>query len=167
MNKSLLAAALCVGLATAGNAQITVSALAGPGTDLANIFVGDNFELDITATGPLGESIVSAGGNVFNSGNITFTGYDVGNYSDDLSTVPLIFKLYYSADAVGPATFSFNFAFIDTNVASYSNLDSNRLIFAVLAPAAAPEPASWAMMLAGFGAVGYGLRRRKSAVSFA
>jgi hypothetical protein len=31
----------------------------------------------------------------------------------------------------------------------------------------APEPASWAMMLGGFGLVGAAMRRRKSAVSFA
>jgi len=29
-------------------------------------------------------------------------------------------------------------------------------------PAAVPEPASWAMMIVGFGAVGYGMRRRKT-----
>ena len=32
---------------------------------------------------------------------------------------------------------------------------------------AAPEPASWAMMIAGFGAIGMAMRRRKVAVSFA
>jgi hypothetical protein len=30
-----------------------------------------------------------------------------------------------------------------------------------------PEPASWAMMIAGLGVVGASMRRRKSAVSFA
>ncbi|MBO9669954.1 MAG: PEP-CTERM sorting domain-containing protein [Sphingobium sp.] len=32
---------------------------------------------------------------------------------------------------------------------------------------AVPEPASWALMIAGFGVVGAGLRRRKLAIRFA
>lgn len=35
------------------------------------------------------------------------------------------------------------------------------------ATAAVPEPASWAMFIGGFGLVGYGLRRRRTSISFA
>ena len=34
------------------------------------------------------------------------------------------------------------------------------------APAAVPEPASWAMFIGGFGLIGSGLRRRRTSVSF-
>lgn len=36
---------------------------------------------------------------------------------------------------------------------------------AATGPGGVPEPATWAMMLIGFGAVGYGLRRRQGAIS--
>jgi hypothetical protein len=36
-----------------------------------------------------------------------------------------------------------------------------------VAPTAAPEPASWAMMLIGFGAMGAAMRRRRTAVTYA
>lgn len=54
-----------------------------------------------------------------------------------------------------------------------NNLDNGFSSFAVLddvSTSAVPEPATWAMMLAGFGAVGFALRRRakvRTAVSFA
>jgi len=38
---------------------------------------------------------------------------------------------------------------------------------AVSTPGAVPEPATWALMITGFGAVGHSLRRRKTTVSFA
>ena len=35
------------------------------------------------------------------------------------------------------------------------------------AAAAVPEPASWALFIGGFGAIGFGLRRRRTSISFA
>ena len=40
-------------------------------------------------------------------------------------------------------------------------------VFAKLGTGAVPEPASWAMMIAGLGAVGFTMRRKRTAVSFA
>ena len=40
-------------------------------------------------------------------------------------------------------------------------------VFNVNATAAVPETASWAMFIGGFGAIGYGLRRRRTSTSFA
>jgi PEP-CTERM motif len=55
------------------------------------------------------------------------------------------------------------------NVVAQGQLDAtNSDHFAsVDLPAAVPEPASWALMLAGFGAVGYAMRRRSAKVAFA
>jgi fibro-slime domain-containing protein len=62
------------------------------------------------------------------------------------------FKLFYADQQSGGASLSFS---IPDNVI-------------VTVPTAAPEPASWAMMLGGFGAIGGALRnRRKAAVRFA
>jgi fibro-slime domain-containing protein len=62
------------------------------------------------------------------------------------------FKLFYADQQAGGAALNFS---IPDNVI-------------VTVPTAAPEPASWAMMLGGFGAIGGALRnRRKAAVRFA
>jgi opacity protein-like surface antigen len=166
MNKLLITAALCAVMPGVAQAAVTVSSVAGAATDLTNIFVGDNFDINVTAFGPVGESIIQAGGYLSIAGGYEFTGYDVGNYSDDLSTTPVVFKLHFLADSAGPASFTFNFSYFDTNVASYGALTTNTLDFAIKSPA--PEPASWALMVAGFGVVGGAMRsHRKAAVTFA
>ena len=167
MVKFLLAAALCASVATIGDAAVTVSVVPGPTVDLTNIHVGDNFEIDPVVSGPLGEAITFASGNVSTSANITFSTFSVGNFTDDLSTNPVVFKLFYNAAAVGPATFTFTFADIETNLGSYLNLTTNTLSFPVLPRGGVPEPASWAMMLVGFGVVGAGLRSRRRALGLA
>ncbi|HEU4969469.1 PEPxxWA-CTERM sorting domain-containing protein [Sphingomonas sp.] len=56
---------------------------------------------------------------------------------------------------------------IDLDVAGLDGDEARELtVFAKLSAAAVPEPATWAMMLFGFGAVGLGMRRRTK-VSFA
>lgn len=68
----------------------------------------------------------------------------------------------------------FNYRLFDAlnNVVAQGQLDATNAdhFASALIPAAVPEPASWAMMLAGFGAVGFAMRRKKtvnSSVSFA
>ena len=61
------------------------------------------------------------------------------------------FKLFYADQQSGGASLNFS---IPENVI-------------VTVPTAAPEPASWAMMLGGFGAIGGAMRRRKATVSLA
>ena len=46
-------------------------------------------------------------------------------------------------------------------------IDNLSVTLAGGANAAVPEPATWALMMLGFGAIGYSLRRRKATVSFA
>ena len=84
-----------------------------------------------------------------------------------------IFSTTPTSDAWTPYTASFTatgtsglLAFSTSNAAgdNDSGLDNVRITGEV---AAVPEPVSWAMMLAGFGAIGASMRsRRKSAISF-
>ena len=50
---------------------------------------------------------------------------------------------------------------------SDGNFSDNGGSFEVTVSQAVPEPATWAMMIAGFGLVGAGMRRRKAVVRFA
>ena len=76
--------------------------------------------------------------------------------ADGLSTMQQIFAAGQNFFA---ATGSFTSVSISTNV----QLGDVRQVRITAGPArgAVPEPATWAMMLVGFGAVGYGVRRRR------
>ena len=63
-----------------------------------------------------------------------------------------------------------DFMFVDTDAHAYAQTAQFDLIgtgsgisslFGTFAPIYTPEPSTWAMMLLGFGAIGYGARRRK------
>ena len=51
---------------------------------------------------------------------------------------------------------------VDSDIGFATTIISN-----FIAPSAVPEPASWAMMLLGFGAIGYSMRRRRISVRLA
>jgi hypothetical protein len=68
------------------------------------------------------------------------------------------------------ATSDTGFTSITLNAGSSSvffNFDNLTLATAIPAAAGVPEPASWAMMLGGFGLVGGAMRRRRAQVAFA
>jgi hypothetical protein len=69
------------------------------------------------------------------------------------------FTTSYVAGATGPATLSFNFSGLGSTAADFA-IDK-------VSMTAVPEPATWAMMLLGFGIVGSSARRRKVNVAFA
>jgi len=69
----------------------------------------------------------------------------------------------YTADlALGAGTYTFRFAETDNQGFFQAGLDN-----VSITGGAVPEPASWALMLGGFGLVGGAMRRRRAAVSFA
>ena len=78
---------------------------------------------------------------------------------------------YLYADFSGPQLFSGSVdmpTFLLGNFTLFGSDGNSVGTIAVTSDVAAvPEPASWAMMLVGFGAVGYSLRRRRGAVKFA
>ena len=63
------------------------------------------------------------------------------------------------------ATFNANHLFF--NFSGLSIGDVGRTVRYRIAAAAVPEPASWALFIGGFGAIGFGLRRRRTSISFA
>jgi hypothetical protein len=69
------------------------------------------------------------------------------------------FSTLYTANSTGPVTLAFNFAGLGNTAADFA-VDK-------VSMAAVPEPATWAMMLLGFGIVGSAVRRRKVDVAFA
>ena len=70
----------------------------------------------------------------------------------------------FPENAVGNSTgfFLFNFVNPTTSITFNIPASSAAVIYADPSTPAVPEPATWAMMLLGFGAAGYAMRRRKA-----
>lgn len=128
-------------------------------------YTADNSQIVIDFSGPV---TWSASGTSLNSG---------GLYIDNgaLFTNPNIVISSVSINAASTVLGSFgagNITFNANNVAlSWANLsftDDSLLILDINGHGAVPEPASWALMIAGFGIAGAAMRRRQAArVSFA
>jgi hypothetical protein len=59
----------------------------------------------------------------------------------------------------------FGYAFTTNNILNgvvFNNVANQAITASVNLPAAVPEPATWAMMLLGFGAIGFAMRRRQT-----
>ena len=69
------------------------------------------------------------------------------------------YDLFYDPNGITSGTFSLNDYF--ANNPGWSHLD----FFDTGGTRAVPEPATWAMMILGFGAVGFSLRRRRKATA--
>jgi hypothetical protein len=109
------------------------------------------------------------------SGTVTTSVTDLGSVNDlDFTSVTIN---GFAADITKTQQGRFEVAFIN-NVPIVAG-ELNRLVVtgvsrgngayggqATFTPAAVPEPATWAMMIMGFGVVGYAMRRRRTAVRF-
>jgi hypothetical protein len=119
--------------------------------NLTSLTVGPLFSAGIV--NPL--SVVNPGWGTFSRGlSATGAGVVAGSFGTDAAII------------VGNSGRTIHNGFLTDTVAS-SKLYENQLNF-VLGNTGVPEPAAWAMMLAGFGLVGSAMRRReKVAVTFA
>ncbi|QJU56575.1 PEP-CTERM sorting domain-containing protein [Sphingomonas sp. AP4-R1] len=128
------------------------------------IIFGSSLSFAVTLSGPAIESPLNDGGNYVGTAFL----FDFGNadFSD----------FYFSQNDGGPFGFLAGALHIQqdgsvlvvANPSSQDYTQSSGLSFTTITAASdVPEPASWAMMLAGFGLVGGTMRRRKLTVSFA
>lgn len=143
-------------------------------------------DLAIALQGPTGLAVLiltDAGGNSNFNGTYTFSQgaplLNDGTYGNTSTNIP--------AGTYSPSTFGFNpianLLTSGSSLSAFNGLDPNgtwklwiwddnvgntgSLQGVSLNIAAVPEPASWALMMGGFGVVGLQMRRRKMAVSFA
>ncbi|MEO7411667.1 MAG: PEPxxWA-CTERM sorting domain-containing protein [Sphingomicrobium sp.] len=130
--------------------------------------------------------IWSTGGTLLASGTVSAADPLLGNYRYD-SIAPLLlgagnyviggefFSGLFPSDLAGVTTASNftwigdrqvqgGFAFPTEAYLTYGNQGIALVNFSIAQTNAVPEPATWAMMLIGFGAIGVSMRRRKTAL---
>ena len=152
LRQTALAAAI-LGASLAGGrarADLTLVLQVAPGVDLDNLAVGQSFEVDLVGVGHVaGEMIIRGGGGTISEGaNLTFSGSGIGpGLFDDLTTNPVLFEIYYTANAPGSGAISTSGTSFETNFGSYPDLSGGPLAYTVVA---VPEPSSLA--LCGLGA---------------
>jgi len=132
-------------LCNVGVCSMTGQSQGGRGSVGFEVFAPDSVLTDAqtTVTGSSESGAVRFGGLIVNTGGL-------------LSAANLISQR--ASDG-----FSSTFTGVRTVVTTTANVGT---VFNVTA-AAVPEPTTWALMFAGFGMVGYAMRRRRSAVAFA
>lgn len=95
------------------------------------------------------------GSNLFRLGAITGVGDTVSGFSDDTNDFGLSFLEASSGGALGGASGAYRLA--GDNAAFWIALEGS--VVETTPTATVPEPATWALMIAGFGACGGALRR--------
>lgn len=105
------------------------------------------FESPGTGAGDVSASLVSGDNTIFNSIDLNGAAFtmNTGSTLGSVSGAPI----YGPPDA---NTLSVNFKTLSMGVAAFNGSVS---------ATALPEPATWSMMLVGFGLIGFGLRRRR------
>lgn len=130
---------LAIGGSTDNLGSLTLSGL-------PDSYTGDVFRLLVSFTLPAGSAPGTTLYETLLQG--TVTGVNNGGVFVNFDNTPLLFN-----SSAGQFTFTIN----DVSVSSNS---ATQFISAQI-QAAVPEPGTWAMMLIGFGAIGYAMRRRR------
>jgi hypothetical protein len=108
-----------------------------------------------------------ANSNAIDISNLRINGTNLGSFTAD-STAPSIGQ-FFEPDPLGPRFRSIEIlgdvVFRNTGGNGAFQSERPRMQFDFLGPEIVPEPASWAMLVAGFGAVGAALRRRRAATA--
>lgn len=154
-------------------AAITVNPF---GSSFGSPFINGNAGITIGVSGPVDRYNFAVGpaafGSFLNSSASSSTGATVGRFSNILF-VPLG---YISGTELGVSTATFGnatLASLGLNPGSYTyNLQATVGgatvdTFTINIAASVPEPATWAMMLLGFGAIGFSMRGRRKELGIA
>ncbi len=142
-----------VGTGTVGSIYQTFSTIAG-----TKYNVNFSYSHNLFAGAPSASGIVGVYGAGFGAGNFNLLlPFEAVSHSTGTST-----NLDWKTHA-----FSFTATGIETTLAFGNDSGGNNaglLLDAISVSGAVPEPASWALMISGFGLAGAAMRRRKSAV---
>jgi hypothetical protein len=114
-----------------------------------------SFSVDVT-----GQSLIIA-----STGGVAFASADFNGFVLDLtSSTQFLSASVDPGSSLLPTSLSFDSDEIFVNFAGLTRLDgfSTTINFTTNAASAVPEPTTWAMMLIGFGAVGYSMRRGRN-----
>lgn len=150
--------------AVGGNAAYFVADLARPQTltQMVDIVEGTSYTFGFDAYVPLN------GANNFNDAAFSATvgGFTFANFL--ASETPVQDWIHFSSEGVANLTGTVDFIFTYNSFGiPAKDFVIDRVYFAPTADVGIPEPATWAMMIAGFGLVGGAMRRRKVAASYA
>ena len=157
---ALAAAAAAISLSAPAAATAVNYNFGGAGSGfMALNLTGGTYALD-TLSLTLGTATFNAAGSTLTPGSPYFLG---GNLNGDTVVVSNTNDYFFLFD---PASSSQTASLLQyANVGTPGVLGGNLTITQVAA--AVPEPASWALMLLGFGAIGVAMRRRKAALPLA
>jgi hypothetical protein len=123
-----------------------------------DVLAGGNFTPDVTwSTLEATEGMVSGNGDD-STGLLTFSQALTGN---------VILGVHLGGANSGADERTQFYLFNFTSPTSQLYLNTQGYSAAVVIPGSVPEPATWAMMLLGFGAIGFAVRRRRSSLATA
>lgn len=179
MFKKIAFAALAATAAYAAPASAaTITYLTGPAVALFGVGPGEagagilfivsgtagDFEATYTFDNPFDPALAGASATFnFDGDGITFTGGDFsggGFFTTSTTTLGTSIQIDRFSLALGPQTLNIRGTFAPTG-------NSSALIGGELTLAQVPEPATWALFILGFGAIGSTMRRRSSKVRVA
>lgn len=149
--------------ATSSSTKIDFQAYQLPGTlAVVNIYLALTGTSPSAATNLLGQTFTAtpsgcaAPGNTFGNGSLNPNAFGTNDITFGGACVGLYDSLAQTVSTSAGASYTLKFSF--SNVGQGPN---GFRIFATDATAAVPEPATWAMMLLGFGAIGMAMRGRR------
>jgi hypothetical protein len=149
-----------------GSALAYDAALGGYVLDLGNILLGDHLDIEGLGLGNLVSGPaddLSGVVSLLSAGRWQMSGpFDIGLLEAGALSGP--FDLRFNGDRMGRYLGELGFAGLGTNLSDPLGQERLARLFVKVsvtnAAGAVPEPATWMMMILGFGAVGYAARRR-------